>query len=342
MIGLSAVAVVLLIVALAFAWSMGAHYTGAVMGMPFASGAIRMWPALATLAVLTVIGATFASEKVQHTVGVNIVDPARISVVNAIVMVLTAAILTTIFTYKKIPSSTIQILVFSVVGTGLAAHLVIYWGTILRLAVLWVLAPVVAFALGFLFTHLFDRIVSPAEAATQTRLVAGKAAPVAAKSLSILARALPAFLVLVGCAASFTLGANDVSNAVGVFSMVNLTTTLLAGFLGGLLMAIGALTWGQRILKRVAFDVVKTDLSMASAAQLVQALVVLAAVSQGLFTSMNQALIGAMTGTGVARGNETIRWPVVRGIATGWAVGPISGIVVAYVIESALRALNFS
>ena len=333
-------AVVLLVVALAFAWSMGAHYTGAVMGMPFASGAIRMWPALATLSVLTVIGATIASEKVQLTVGVDIVDPAQVTLAAAIVMVLTAAILTTVYTYQKIPSSTIQILVFSVVGTGLAAHVAIRWDTILRLAVLWVLAPIAAFVLGYLFTHLFDLVVPPAEAAAETRLVAGKAAPTAMKSLSMAARTLPVFLVLVGCAASFTLGANDVSNAVGVFSMVNLTTVLVAGFLGGLLMAIGALTWGQRILKRVAFDVVKTDLSMASAAQLVQALVVLAAVSQGLFTSMNQALIGAMTGTGVARGNDTVRWPVVRGIVTGWAVGPISGITVAFVIETVLRALG--
>ena len=92
---------------------------------------------------------------------------------------------------------------------------------------------------------------------------------------------------------------------------------MIAGLVGGIAMAIGALTWGQGILKKVAFDVVKTDLSMASAAQMVQALVVLAAVSQGLFTSMNQALIGAMTGTGLARGNQTIQWRVVRGIVTG-------------------------
>jgi len=39
-------------------------------------------------------------------------------------------------------------------------------------------------------------------------------------------------------------------------------------------------------------------------------------------THDTSAFIGAMTGTGLARGNQTIRWPVVRGIVTGWAVGP--------------------
>lgn len=145
--------------------------------------------------------------------------------------------------------------------------------------------------------------------------------------------------MLVGCGASFTLGANDVSNAVGVFAMTHLMPTTLAGLVGGVAMAIGALTWGRRILERVAFDVVRTDPSMASAAQLVQALVVLAAVSQGLFTSMNQALTGAMTGTGLARGSQTIQWRVVRDILIGWAVGPISGIVTGYVLYTALAAL---
>lgn len=48
---------------------------------------------------------------------------------------------------------------------------------------------------------------------------------------------------------------------------------------------------------------------MATAAQSVQALVVLTAV----FTSMNQALIGAMAGTGFARRRETIDKKVIFG-----------------------------
>lgn len=332
------VAMVLLVVALAFAWSMGAHYTGAVMGMPYASHAIRLWPALGTMSLLTVIGATVASGGVQTTVGLDIVDARAVSLLAATVMVLSAFLLTTVYTYVRIPTSTIQIFVFSIVGTGLAARVAIHWPTILRLAILWVLAPVIALVLGFVLTHVFDLVVPPVEAMAETRLVAGIAkAPAAGTALSAAARALPTGLVLVGAAASFTLGANDVSNAVGVFSMVHLASTTIAGLLGGVAMAIGALTWGQGILKRVAFDVVKTDLSMASAAQLVQALVVLAAVSQGLFTSMNQALIGAMTGTGLARGHHTIQWRVVRGIVTGWAVGPLSGITAGFVLYSALR-----
>ncbi|HUY74188.1 MAG TPA: inorganic phosphate transporter [Candidatus Dormibacteraeota bacterium] len=311
-IGLTSV--FLIIVAFAFAWSMGAHYTGACMGMPYASGSIRLVPALVTMAILALIGATLASHKVEVTVGRSIIDPAHVTTLTALVIVAAAFLLTTAYTYLRIPTSTIQILVFSVVGAGLAVGAPIHWPTIIHLAILWVLAPFVACGLGWSFTHLIDRAIPSAQRHTGRRSI------------------LPALLVVVGVAASFTMGANDVSNATGVFLMTHLFGVFAAALIGGLGLALGVLTWGKPLLKTVAFDIVKVDLAMASAAQLVQALVVFTAVTFGYFTSMNQALIGAMAGTGLARGRETVRWPTLYGILKGWAIGPASGLALAYLL----------
>ena len=46
----------LIVLALAFAWSIGAHYTGAVMGMPHALHTIGAWRALLLMAPLTFDG----------------------------------------------------------------------------------------------------------------------------------------------------------------------------------------------------------------------------------------------------------------------------------------------
>jgi inorganic phosphate transporter, PiT family len=303
------------VLSLAFAWSMGAHYTGAVMGMPYASRAIRAWPALVTMALLTLAGAALASHGVQQTVGLHVVDVRRVTVPMLIVVEAGAFLLTTVYTYAKVPTSTIQILVFCIVGTAVAARAAVNWTTIWHLAATWVAAPPLAAGLGFAFTRLLDRLAPRGWA-------------------------WPRLLVLVGVAAAFVLGANDVSNAVGVWSSVHLTTLAAAGLLGGLAMAVGALTWGRRILDRVAFDIVTVDLAMASAAQLVQALVVGLAVSQGLFTSMNQALVGAMAGAGLARGRETVHVGTLRGIVEGWAISPISGFALCFVLERGLLALG--
>lgn len=356
--------VLLVIVAVGFAWNLGVHYTGAVMGMPYAARSIALWPALVLIAVLTILGATFASGGVESTVGQHIISDQSVSIPDAIVIVLSAGLLTLLYNYRKIPTSTIQILVFCVVGVGLAGHIPIYWATIGKLAVVWVCAPVVAFGLGFLFTRLLDLLVPPELARAQTRELAAEIperrraswfarafpglalrempSPASAAGVSHLTlfalRFLPPLLVGVGMAASFVLGANDVSNATGVFILTHLFSLTVAGLIGGVAMAVGTLTWGRRILKTVAFDVVKMDLTMASAAQGVQALVVLVAVTQGVFTSMNQALIGAMAGTGLARGRETVRRRQVLGILRGWLIGPLSGVTLAFVLEWLLRS----
>ncbi|HEU5375107.1 MAG TPA: anion permease [Ktedonobacteraceae bacterium] len=356
--------VVLVVIVVGFAWNLGVHYTGAVMGMPYAARSIALWPALILIAIFTILGATLASGGVEATVGQHIVSDRNVSIPDAIVIVFSAGILTLLYNAQKMPTSTIQILVCCVVGVGLADHLPIYWGTIGKLAIVWICAPVVAFGLGFLFTRLFDLVVPPMLARSQTERqtsesltgqktnwvahafpgVASSAQPWGEQAvpcaLTVLAlRVLPLLLVCVGIAASFVLGANDVSNATGVFLLTHLFSFTVAGLIGGVAMAIGALTWGHRILKTVAFDVVKMDLTMASAAQGVQALVVLAAVSQGFFTSMNQALIGAMAGTGAARGRETVHRKQIVGILRGWLIGPLSGFLLAFVLEWLSRLL---
>lgn len=314
----------LVAVSLAFAWSMGAHYTGAVMGMPYAVRAIRLWPALGAIALLTVLGATVASRGVQQTVGLHIIDPARVDARMATIIVLGAFVLTTVYTYYKVPTSTIQILIFCVVGTGVAAGAPVHWATIARLAVLWVLAPPAACALGFVATRVLDAAL-PTDAA-------------GAEGEDQQFMIIPRLLIMMGLAASFVLGANDVSNAVGIWTAVHVGSEVVAGLVGGLAMGIGALTWGRRILDRVAFDIVTMDRVMATAAQGVQALVVFLAVTQGLFTSMNQALVGAMAGAGLARGRQTVNRAVLVGILKGWAISPITGFTLCFALERLMAA----
>lgn len=331
-VGVSSLAVaLLLVVVVAFAWNLGAHYTGAVMGMPVAAGAIAEWPALLLIGALTILGATFASGRVETTVGRDIISDQAVRIPDAIVIVLAAGLLTLLYNYWRIPTSTIQILVFCVVGVGLAGAIPIHWATIAALAVVWVCAPVIAFALGYLFTRLLDLVIAPGTVSTPE-----KGAPTAARAAL---RWAPRLLVIVGACASFTLGANDVANATGALILAHQFSLEVAGLIGGVAMAVGALTWGRGILRRVAFDVVAMDLSMASAAQGVQALVVLVAATQGLFTSMNQALIGAMAGAGLARGRETVKRAQLLGILRGWAIGPLSGFALGFALEWLARLL---
>lgn len=143
--------IVLVLVARAFAWSMGAHYTGACMGMSYATGSISLRPALVLMAVMTLLGASFLSHKVLAQIGEGLIT-GRLGRIAAIIVIGIAFLLTTIFTWWRVPTSTIQILVFTLAGTASALGLGLHWSVIARLVLLWIGAPILACGLGFLFT----------------------------------------------------------------------------------------------------------------------------------------------------------------------------------------------
>lgn len=314
---------VLVALAIAFAWSIGAHYTGACMGMPYAAGALRITTALLLMAPLALVGALVASGRVEATVGHGILRGGPIGIPTAVVILAVAFSLTAAYNFVALPTSTIQLFTFSVVGVGLATGLPVNWPTIELLLIVWASAPFIAFALGFLFVRVIDTHGAPS---------AGPAR---------LSSAVAATLVGVGAAASFAMGANDVSNASGPLVMTGLFGLALAGLIGGIGLALGVLTWGRPLLRRVAFDIVKLDPKMAIGAQFAQASVILVFVAFGQFTSMNQALIGGMLGAGFARGRRLVQWPAVRGILVGWAIGPLSGGTLGFLVASGLVHLGW-
>jgi inorganic phosphate transporter, PiT family len=313
----------LIAVAFGFAFSIGAHYTGACMGMPYAARAIRLVPALFVMAPLALAGAVLASERVETTVGHGILGGGTILIPMALAIVGSAFALTIVYNFVRLPTSTIQIFVFSVIGAGVALGFPILWGTIGVLLVLWATAPFAAFAVGYLTLRFWDSRRAPARATAALGRWAGFG------------------LVTVGAVASFAMGANDVSNASGSLVMTGLFSLLAAGAIGGVGLALGVLTWGRPLLDRVAFDIVQLDTRMATAAQFAQAAVILASVGFGYFTSMNQALVGALIGVGVARRQARTQWKTIREILVGWALGPVSGFTLAFVVAFGFRSVGW-
>src|SRR5439155_11616000 len=186
-------------------------------------------------------------------------------------------------------------------GTGIGVS----WGALGHLVLVWPVAPVAAIFLGYLLPLGLDH--------------------------SRLGERIGAMLVAMGAFAAFAMGANDVSNASGALVGTGTFSPVVAGAVGGAGLALGVLTWGKPLLRRVAFEIVEVDRAMATAAQLVQAAVVLAAVAFGFFTSMNQALVAAMAGAGFARGRDAVHVQTLVGILEGWLLGPALSIAAGYV-----------
>jgi phosphate/sulfate permease len=297
-----------------FGWTIGSHYTGATMGMAYGSGVIKS-PLTATIliAIFVILGATFESHNVVKTVGTGIIRGADMTPLGAMVMMFTAALVTAANTWMKWPVSTSQLACFSVVGAALAMKAQVFWGTtIIFLAVTWVGTPIMSAALGFIFTRLTDRLMKGCSEKANRRL---------------------GYALLGGCCyAAYTLGANNTGNAVGVFFGLKLMTPMKAGFIGGIVMAVGAMTWGRPILEKVGKGIVQLDLSMGVGAKLAQSLTAHTAASLGYPTSMNQALIGGVAGAGGARGLKTIDLNAMKEIVISWFLTPVVAGIVSFVL----------
>ena len=105
------------------------------------------------MAPLAFLGATFASHAVEQRVGSGLTT-SPLSVSQEVVVIGVAFALTTVFQPGgRLPTSTIQILVFAVVGVALAAGRGIRWSAIGHLAIVWASAPVAALFLGALLAR---------------------------------------------------------------------------------------------------------------------------------------------------------------------------------------------
>lgn len=308
---MSAVLVLLFAASAFFAWSMGSHYAGAVMGTAYGAGILSLRRALLLTAVFALAGSVLASVKVVDTYAHGLVTQAtRVDVTAALVA---AAVVTTVSTYYKLPTSTIQIYTFSLLGVALESRLPIHLAGFGLVILFWVAGPVAAFAIG----HVLARLGLGSAKRGQG--------------------ALTWFVVAASVYSAFTLGSNDVSNAVSSLVMLKLLSPRLAGLWGGAFMALGALTWGQRLLKRIGHDIVRLDVPLAATAQLSQAAAISAANALGHNASINQTIVGGLAGAGSAVRRAHLDRRVLRNIVLGWILSPLFGVAGAAAMSALLH-----
>ncbi|GAB5047200.1 inorganic phosphate transporter [Thermodesulfovibrio sp. TK110] len=308
----------MIIAGLFFGWTIGSHYTGAVMGTAYGAKIFNVKTATILIAICALLGATFQSHEVIKTVGAGIIPIEYLNPFRAMVMMLNAALVTAVNTWLKLPISTAQLACFSIVGVGIATDAPIAWEhTMLPLAITWVGTPLVGCLLGFIFTKTVGTVKAKKAEAFKKFI-----------------------LILACCYASFTLGANNSGLAVSVLYGSGVVKSLLfAGFIGGFVVGIGALTWGRPLLEKVGLHLVQLEINSAIGAQFGQATTVYIAALLGYPTSMNQAIVGALGGAGLARGIKYVQIKIIKEIVINWFVSLVVSGVTAYILYKVLSFL---
>jgi len=291
-------------------WALGSNDSANVFGPAVYSRTVRYRTAVILVAVFVIIGALLEGREGMHTLS-SLVDQ---TVQSAFVASLAAALTVTLMSILKLPVSTSQAMVGAILGIG--AHVGgLDLGQLTKVVIAWVSTPVGTVLVSVILYPVLAKILESLPITIFTR-----------------DRILKIGTLIVGSYGAYALGANNVANVTGIYTSIGMITVNQAVLLGGVSIALGAVTFSRNVMMTVGRNLVQLDPFTAFIAVFSGAIVVHGFAILGVPVSTSQAIVGAILGIGLLKGVQTINRRTLFNILFGWVGTPI----VAFAISAGL------
>jgi PiT family inorganic phosphate transporter len=318
-------------------WSLGANNAGDVFGTAVATRMVRFRTAAVVCSVFVILGSVISGAGTTATLG-------ALGAVNALggsfMVALAAGLAVAWMTKAGLPVSVSQAIVGAILGWNFFTGSRTDIGSLTRIVLSWVACPFLAAAFAAIFYRAFKNVL----ARTKMHIL----------ELDALTRTL---LLIVGAFASYSWGANNIANVVGVFvpafharsfhvfGPFDFTYAQVIFLVGGMAIASGVLTYSQRVMATVGSGVFKLGPITGLIVVLAESIVLILFASQTLEAwlirhgippiplvpvSSTQVAIGAVVGVALAKGGRGMRYSVLGRIAGGWGVTPAIAALVAF------------
>ncbi|MBB5172343.1 inorganic phosphate transporter [Texcoconibacillus texcoconensis] len=307
---------VVIIIALFFAMNIGASGAAATMGPAYGSGAVpRKRIALWLVAIGAFLGAIIGSHEVVTMVGEGIIPAQSLTVEIAFVILLSSTLTLFLANILGIPLSTSEVTIGSIVGVGVAFQ-TLYVQNILIIVSLWVIIPIVAFTIAWIFGKLINYF--------QTRK--GGREPIGKKK-----KWLVFLLIAVGVFEAFAAGMNNVANAIGPVIGAGLLDETTGIWLGGAFLALGALFLGGKVLETNGKKITSLSVVQGITVSGTGGTLVTIASLFGIPVPLTQVTTSAIVGIGTAdNGFQLWHQTVIKKIVKVWVVSPVFALVFSY------------
>lgn len=270
-------------------------------------------------AVLNIAGVLFTGTAVAATIGKGIIisESIGLSVVAATMIALVAW--STIAFRFGLPTSESHALIAGLTGAGLVSSgpQVLLWSGWQKVIIGLGISTFMGFFVGLFITvalyHLFKKV-----RASTTRQVFGR--------LQMLSAAFMAF----------SHGSNDGQKFMGAFALALVLGGVLPEFsvplwvvlLLGIIMGIGTLTGGWRIIKTMGFRLTKLEPFHGFAAETSAGIAITVATLVGIPLSTTHTINTSIMGVGATRRFSAVRWGVTRNIVFAWFLTfPVCGLL---------------
>lgn len=317
-------------------WSLGANDAANIFGTAVGAKVIKFRTAAIIMGIFVIIGAVASGSGASHTLGKL---GAISSISGAFVVALSAGITVFIMTKYGLPVSTSQSIVGAIIGWNLFSGNATDISTLSKIVMTWVLCPVLAAVFSIVFYKIFKN---------RTKKL----------KLNLFLRHyfIRVGLIVVGAFGAYSLGANNIANVMGVFTnsttinpldfgFIVISKTQILFFIGAVAITVGIFTYSHHVMGTVGNSLYKLSPSTALIVVLSSSFVlfIFASVSlQNLLLSLNlptiplvpvsssQAVVGAIIGIGLGRGDKNINFSKLKMISLGWLLTPTISLILSY------------
>lgn len=305
---------ILLLAGTYLGWNVGANDAGNCLGTVVGSGMLPYRRAIVIVAIAALAGAALQGHQVMETIGTGIVAE-QLPFAGVLVSLLAAGAFVTLATVLGLPVSTGEAIVGAVAGVGWSAGLEVDNRTLLTIAEVWVICPILTALMSFALYHMLSRVLS------RTR------------GLLAADRFVHGLLLASSAYVAYTMGASNAGKAVGPIANLDLPINeRLLPILGGIALVIGILSFGRRVANTIGGGIVKLDPLTAGCAQTAAAIAIHTFTLVGIPVSTSQAVVGAVIGVGIVKGMRTVRGRRVAKISLGWIATPTASALLAFLV----------
>ncbi|MFV0626714.1 MAG: inorganic phosphate transporter [Alphaproteobacteria bacterium] len=318
-------------------WSLGASDASNIFGTAVGTKMIKFRTAAIISSIFIIIGAVVAGSGASETLG----ELGSVNAIAGAFMVALAAALTIyIMVDFGLPVSTSQAIVGAIIGWNLYSGKSTDITVLSKIVSTWVICPVLA---GIISVIIFI-IVKSFLKRSHIHLI----------KLDNYTRI---GLVLVGAFGAYALGANNISNVMGVFvpssplkdinfQYFTLSNVHILFLIGAIAISIGVFTYSHKVMHTVGKGIMSMSPIVALIVVFSQAMVLFLFSSEGLRdflvshslpalplvpVSSTQAVIGAILGIGILKGGKGIKWSIIGKIAIGWVLTPTLATIICFI-----------
>lgn len=302
---------------------MGGSGTGPAFSSAYGANVIKRSLIPGLFGIMVFLGAIIGGKATAQTIGKEILNPDLMTYTMVSIILLSVALSLFLANLLGIPQSTSQSTVLAVVAPAIYFHQLNTEKLLFEILPTWFITPIIAFVIALLVGKYIYKPIR-------------KTGITLSKNIND-HYVLKGLILVMSLYVAFSIGANNVANAVGPISSMainelgvkpeqNIQIIILATLIIAPSFSIGSSIFGNKILRNTGKEIVLFGRIEAVIIAFISASILLAAsLIKGIPTSLVQLNVGAILGIGVAKlGFKNIfRKTEVNTFFKVWLIAPL-------------------